>query len=321
MKKVLLAFLFIIMASPFAWSYVSDNAGAVISNGNIEMGVNQEGHLNTPISNDPLGIGYMGLRYVPTGAASTEPGCQCEGWGAADSLSGATGYANVSTDGVVNLTVLSFTQTASTAVSVVQVGSTYEVTHDYHPSASANLYEVTVTVKNISDSATNLLYRRVMDWDIYPTPFDEYVTISDYSGGNLIRTDTNGFDTANPLNTFGSYQPGPVVDAGPSDHGALFDFDFGLLNPGESKTFNTYYGATATESAAYAALTAVGAQTYSFAQANVTGGPDLGIPNTFIFAFEGVGLPPVENPVPEPSTLILLGSALVGLGIARFRKK
>src|SRR5262245_20763934 len=47
--------------------------GAVISNGTVEIGVNCEGHLNTPYSPDPLGIGAMGLRYVPTGNASTEP--------------------------------------------------------------------------------------------------------------------------------------------------------------------------------------------------------------------------------------------------------
>ena len=40
------------------------------------------------------------------------------------------------------------------------------VTHDYHPSANPNLYEVTVTVENISAVPVDLRYRRVMDWDI-----------------------------------------------------------------------------------------------------------------------------------------------------------
>ncbi|MBM4308659.1 MAG: PEP-CTERM sorting domain-containing protein [Deltaproteobacteria bacterium] len=296
-------------------------AGAVIDNGTIQMGINDEGHLNTPFSPDPLGIGYMGLRYMPTGAASTEPGCQCEGWGAGDSLSGRSGYANVSVDGVVNLIVESFTSTASTATSVVKVvdssGDLYRVTHAYFPSASSNLYQVDVTVENISGSATNLLYRRVMDWDIYPTPFSEFVTISHYAIGDLIRTDTNGFNSANPF-SFSSFQLGPVTDAGPDDHGALFDFNFGPLGVGESKIFTTFYGAAGTETAALAALVAVGAEIYSFGQPNVPGGPDLGIPNTFIFAFKGVGAPPIG--VPEPTTLILIGFGLAGIAVLRKKK-
>lgn len=59
-------------------------AGAIITNGTITLGVNDEGHLNTPWTGttpDPAGVGYVGLRYNPTGAVSTEPGCLCEGWG------------------------------------------------------------------------------------------------------------------------------------------------------------------------------------------------------------------------------------------------
>jgi hypothetical protein len=45
-----------------------------------------------------------------------------------------------------------------------------QITHDFHPSASLNLYEVIVTLSNIGeDPFTDLIYRRVMDWDIYPT--------------------------------------------------------------------------------------------------------------------------------------------------------
>ncbi|WP_437717171.1 DNRLRE domain-containing protein [Sorangium sp. So ce448] len=271
-----------------------DPCGAIIDNGNVQLGVNCEGHLNFPFPGDPLGFGYLGLRYLPTTNPSVEPGAQAEGWGVGDATSGVTGYANVSQDGgAVNMTVLSFSSTGSTAVSTVQVGSTFIVTHDYRPSALTPwLYEVVVTIDNISPDPVDLRYRRVMDWDTYPTPFDEYVTIDMGTASELFRTDTNGFNSANPF-SFTSFQPGPVTDAGPTDHGALFDFDFGELAPGESKVFKTFYGAAGTEDDARSALAAVAAEAYSFGQPNTPGGPDLGEPNTFVFAYASVADAPV----------------------------
>ncbi len=73
---------------------------------------------------------------MPTNADGTSPGCLCEGWGAADAISGVTGSANVAIGGVQNITPVSFVTTATTAVSVVDTGTTLRVTHDYHPSAS-----------------------------------------------------------------------------------------------------------------------------------------------------------------------------------------
>ncbi|WP_437281125.1 thrombospondin type 3 repeat-containing protein [Sorangium sp. So ce375] len=271
-----------------------DLCGAIIDNGNVQLGVNCEGHLNHPFPGDPRGIGYLGLRYLPTANPSIEPGVQAEGWGVGDATSGVTGYANLSQDGgAVNMARLSFSSTGSTAVSTVQVGSTFIVTHDYHPSALTPwLYEVVVTIDNISPDPVDLRYRRVMDWDIYPTPFNEYVTIDMGTASELFRTDTNGFNSANPF-TFFSNQPGPVTDAGPADHGALFDFDFGELAPGESKVFKTFYGAAGTEDDARSALAAVAAEAYSFGQPDTAGGPDLGEPNTFVFAYASVPDAPV----------------------------
>src|SRR5205085_11818672 len=109
----------------------------------------------------------------------TAPGCACEGWGVADAGSGVSGWANQSA-GTSNVTPLSFTSTASTAVSVVRIGSTFEVTQDYHPApATPNAYEVKVSIKNVSAAAlTDVRYRRVMDWDVEPTAFSEFVTIN-----------------------------------------------------------------------------------------------------------------------------------------------
>ena len=50
--------------------------------------------------------------------------------------------------GDINVTALSFSSTASTAVSSVLVGSSLSVTQAYAPSASAGLFKNTVTLTN-----------------------------------------------------------------------------------------------------------------------------------------------------------------------------
>src|SRR5262249_10584220 len=223
-----------------------------IDNGTVLLAVRPEGDLNsTDGTGSAAGEGDVGLEFLPTGNDSTSPGCLCEGWGAADATSGVTGFANVSTDGVVGMKRVSFTHTASTAVSVVNIQDTLEVTQDYHPAPQTpNLYQVTVTIKNLTNHQLgDIRYRRVMDWDIEPTAFHEFVTIQGSKTASELQYDSdNGFETANPLGPRTDLgNTGDFIDAGPADHGALFDFGFGALAAGDSKTFNIYYGGAATE--------------------------------------------------------------------------
>lgn len=303
--------------------------GAIIANGTVSLGVNAAGHLNVEMGEpDPLGIGYVGLRYIATGAASTEPGCLCEGWGVAahdpSSASGAiVGYANED-DGIVNVAVESFVASASSATSTVLVGGdppALRVSHQYRPSAAtAHLYEVRVRIENVSGAPAGIKYRRVMDWDVFPTPFEEFVTIQQGTSPYLVATTNDGFDTADP--TRGPTHlgfTGSFVDAGPFDHGANFTFDFGVLPPSGAVEFLTYYGAAGTEADALAAIAAVGVEAYSFGQPSTPTGATLGEPNTFVFAFGGIGGGTVTPPalrelVPDrggscgPVTVVGMGS-------------
>lgn len=299
-------------------------AAAIISNGTVQLGVHDQGHLNIPggtPSNGTSSTTVVGLRFVPINTEATAPGCLCEGWGVADAGTGQFGNASVDTGGIDNLVVNSFVSTATTAVSDVTAFGRLRVVHDYHPSTTPFLYEVIVTIENISDTpVSDLRYTRGMDWDIPPNTFSEFVTIQGTAAATgipgVLLANNNGFNDVNPLAPHPSIGfSGDFVDAGPNDHGAHFDFRFGALAPGATRTFRTFYGAAGNEPTALAALAAVGAEVYSFGQANCsncaawvpapgaghtqgTEGATTGVPNTFIFAFAGVGGVPIDEPPP-----------------------
>jgi hypothetical protein len=280
---------------------------ACIDNGTVLLAVRPEGDLNSfDGTGSPAGPGDVGLEFVPTGNDATSPGCLCEGWGVADAGSAVTGYANVAVDGVQGMTLETFTHTSSTAVSVVNIQNTFRVTQNYHPAAQTpNLYDATVTIANISGHAlSDVRYRRVMDWDIEPTAFHEFVTIDGGNASELLFDSDNGFETANPLGARSdSGHTGNFADAGPADHGALFDFGLGSLAAGASTTFHVFYGAAATEAAALTAVNAVGAEVFSLGQPDTPDGPTVGTPNTFVFAFAGVGGAAIFSPDAADDTL------------------
>jgi hypothetical protein len=271
-------------------------AGAIISNGTIKLGVDDEGQLN--FFNPSTGE-YRGVTFVPTDNDGTRAGCACEAWGAANGASGDqfTGFANNNRGGANNVDLVSFTSTASTALSVTSIDSRLQVTHNFHPFAgSPNLYEVTVTLRNIGTTPiADTRYTRLMDWDVEPTAFSEFVTIQRGTSSALLFSNDDGFDSGDPLTARSAISPGTTntnfTDSGPADHGALFDFGFGSLAVGAEKTFNIYYGAAGTETAADAAVAAAAIEVFSYGQPN--GGQTTGSPNTFIFAFKGVGGAPV----------------------------
>lgn len=277
------------------------SAQVVIDNGTIQLGINPAGNLVT---------GRIGLTFLPTGGETLAPGCACEGWGVADMSTGAFaqagqsfGFSNIVASSVIaSGTGTDAASTGSAATSVTDIADgalSLRLTHDFAPSASANLFAVDVMIENTGAGAVgNLVYRRAMDWDVPPTEFSEFVTIGGWPATNLIGSSDDGFVDGNPnvpLTTLSAdaVLNGNFTDSGPADHGAVFDFGFGTLAVGATRDFQIFYGAAASEADAFLALGAVGAEVFSLGQPSSPDGETLGTPNTFIFGFAGVGGTPI----------------------------
>ncbi len=333
------------------------SAGAIITNGTVTLGVRDLGNLNEPGGSPAAGSGttIVGLRSNATGSDSTSPGCTCEGWGvgiesAPGSFSGVSGFANDAV-GTSNVTLVSFTSTASTAKSIVNVGPStapiLQVTHDFNPNAGTPfLYQVDVSIKNTSgaDIGAGLLhYRRVMDWDI-PFPGDELVSIQGVpaalglaNGNNVARTDNNGFNSGNPF----SFSPFGLTNINftdaSGDIGALFDFEFDALADGATRAFSIFYGVAPDRATADLARSLVdgdasdveiGLYSYGVCTTGLPAcDPASGAPNTFIFGFGAAGgvleppPPPPPPGVPEPASLGLAGLGMLAMGAVRRRRR
>ena len=318
-------------------------AGAVIFNGGgtpataaIALGVNDFGHLNTETGNVAVNSARTGLAYKFDNGEYRDgisAGAFAEGWGLSTSSNGGhSGFANIATDGgVTNLTLGSFVAGVSTATSVVSLTSLpgLSVRHAFTPAAGAPgaLFQALVTITNTTGAALNdVKYVRVVDWDVPPTEFEEFVTIAGTATTTLLeRSHDGGFSSANPQGPEVLFDPATVntdfTDAGPSDHGAYFRFNFGTLAAGGEIQFSVFYGATGSERTALAAIAADGIELFSLGQSRPPDGdPTLGTPVTFILGFRDVGTAGEPSQVPTPDTLALLGLGLVGLAWSRRSK-
>lgn len=360
----------LVVAMSAAFASTAALAGTVIYNNadptlaTLALGVNDAGHLNFSGGALPDNAGAMGLAYkFPDGQFrdATAPGCLCEGWGVAVTLADGTqqsGFANVDSGGSGGLTGGSFSSSATRATSQIGLANApVVVTHAYGVSLSNNLFQANVTITNTGGAAVNdVIYRRVMDWDVPLTEFNEYVTHQGVSanlvsaGGNVLFASNNGFASSNPLQNPGELPIGggaeegpgggggetpidgsPVafaafaalaassstintdfVDAGAADHGSVFDFSFGSLGAGESRTFNIFYGAAANEAAALAAINVVDPTLYSLGQSSKGDGTVNNDAPTFIFAFGGVGgIAPGTDPANPLLPLVDTGTGVM----------
>lgn len=312
----------------------------------VALGVFDGGHLNVT---DPTGFlstsnaGAVGLAFkFPDGTwrDATAPGCLCEGWGFSATDGGGAAHTaglSVANSSPGNLTVgASATDAAagtgsffvSSASMTSLPGLSISQSYSAADKAPGTLFKNVVSITNTTGSTiSDLRYTRVMDWDVPPTEFSEYVTIQGTATTTFLeRSHDNGFENVDPLAATTPIDPATdtvdFIDNGPADHGAYFLFNFGDLLDGETFVFTIFYGAAQSELDALAAISAEGIELFSLGQQS--GDPNDGTPATFIFGFAGVGGVPVIPPVtgvPLPGTLLLAGLGLVGLGAASRRRQ
>lgn len=313
----------------------------VSANQSIALGVNPEGHLNTPKGftlnagkNGSVGIAYKwsaggyskdGTFNAPGWYDATSPGCLCEGWGvsAIDSRNTAAyGYASVDNGGKRNVTVKSFVVDTTSIKSTVWINDSsgvpmLEVTHVYGPTSGSTanrLFQSLVTITNISGGTLkDVRYQRAMDWDIPHNEFSEYVdhygvaaSLASPNFPKIWNACDNGFATPNPTLTCSPIMSNSVnrdfTNLGPSDHGSSFVFQFGDLPCNESATFYIYYGSSADKASLLDALKLVGSSVYSIGTQSSTA-------ISYGFGFKGVSGSAVAPTLPTKISSLPAGSS------------
>jgi hypothetical protein len=198
----------LVPVSAFAADSPPAQPSALLANGTVTIGVSGDASI--------AGVG-LGPTYLPDTSGLN--------WGLITSPTLVAPPLNV--DG--------FTANGVGAVSSVSVddsaGGLLRVTHDFHPAAAtADLYEVTVSVENVGTTVVEARYERVLNWSTDPAS----VTAA---------TVPNGWSVA----------------PAPDGHGEVLNLDLPPMDPGSSQVFRLYLGGAGDTAQAQSALGTEGA--------------------------------------------------------------
>jgi PEP-CTERM motif len=216
------------------------------------------------------------------------------------------------TNGIVS-TTQSIGANSATSTSTLVNGLTVGQTYTF---VAPNVLEIAESVTNTGGTSTDVLFQRDIDWDVFPTEFDENTFAPAIPGtGPVIESTAEGFDNLDPSTPFF----GPTCTAGcnvQGDLGGGIKLDLGILAPGQTSTFNFFYGISQlgeNVNGLDAQFTAAGASYIVSTQSSENGDyPNLGANSAAI----GFGAS-----VPEPSSVALLMTAIAGFGGIAWRRR
>jgi hypothetical protein len=290
-------------------------AGFITSpGGTFKVGIDSLGNLFDPA----LAAGFVRLAdgYDPLGL-----GAPREAWGV--SAGGVSGFADPQTPvpfGVSNIVANGAptfgAQTAAVSTFLnAGAGNLLRIDQGYSFAAD-NVLRISHTLTNVSGSPQAVSFRRLVDWDIEPTPFSEVVTAAGLTAPVVSASSNLGGtnESPDPLAPFTS-STGPAGGTfGPNNLGAALTIDLGTLAPGQATAIDLFHGLSQlgqTEADLLAQLQALGA---GFALTGASSDP-LGSNAA------ALTLVPQPAAVPEPSTFALAGVGLAALFLYARRRR
>jgi hypothetical protein len=184
---------------------------------------------------------------------------------------------------------------------------------------AGNVLAIATTVTNTTGSAMDIQFQRDIDWDVFPTEFDENTFAPSIAGAPMvIDSSFDGFENPAPSTPYFASCAGGCNQT--SDLGGGIKLDLGTVGAGDSVSFVYLYGISQSGENVNGLLAdaAAAGSYYTVATQSSENGPygtGLGANSAFI------GIAGATSAVPEPSTWPLAMVALGGLALKLRRRK
>lgn len=281
------------------------SAQGTITNGAYTVGISATGQLFDPTS-------YTGFRRNSDGFDPLKPGNPYDSWGI--SANGSSAWAEW---GSVNGVTSSLTLMGNSALfSGIALGLNVTMQYTF---AAPNILKIHTVVTNPSPvTATNVLYQRSVDWDVFPTMFNENTVAPPIAGfSNVVDSSFNVFASADPLgfnyhnanagaNITADLAAGIRISLGniPSGASSYFDYFYAISDGVSSPVFTAYF------------MQLLGSTYTMFTQSTENGNfPNMGV------NYGALGVSAVSN-VPAPAAATgLVSLVLLGWAARRHRRK
>ncbi len=280
------------------------------STNSYEVGIGPDGELY----DDSTGVGLRN----PAGSDYIAPGTPRDSWGIASSAGDA--YADYEYTGTsANITGTTTTTGANSATTVTSTNFGLTVTQAFN-FLNPNIVSIQETVTNDSASTeTGVVFRRDVDYDVYPTEFNENTVGPFGANANVVGASYYGFENPDPAS--GPFANDCSVSCNQQgDLGAGIDYSIGTLAAGQSQTFAFYYGINEpgqTLSGLFSEAATEGLNYYIGTQSSENGDyPNLGS-GAALLGVSSIGTVAATTPEPATWAMMLAGFGFIGYALRK----